>query len=374
MTLDSKIKFTNNPFVTGQPVYGDNFIDRHDILLKVEHFIQSKINYSFLVFGQRRIGKTSLLRHIDKTIAKSNSAIACYFNIQNVVGESVEKIIKEITDQVSADFRIKQVPEVTNAAKFGEFLVNFAQSTNQTYILLFDEFDSVLNLENAKSAYIKNFYDFFYESIKIVAEAKISVKFIFALAPSFKSIENVYYTKLLSYGKKVNLNFFQPIRLTELLKLSEPNVYFSEAAEKLMFYLTAGHPLFSQCLAAACFKNAVSTNTKNVDRSEVKPAFHAAIKSYSSNIFWIWESLLYAHKIVLFSILHLRKEKQLTDFYSIFKQINSFKWSITEKELSLTLEQLYKYHYLKQIMGKYYFKSKFFMVWIQKFVEKEKIN
>lgn len=360
----------DNPFVTGQPVYGDGFIDRYDVLKKVEKFFLSKKFNSFIVFGQRRIGKTSLLRHIDFLYKNNSNYVVSYINLQNYIDQDSFLLSQTIKKQIRGDLELKN-----NFQNFDvyDFLVEISEKIEKKIVILFDEFDAMYNYENAKKETIKEQYKLFYTILKIVSQKELPIKIIFAISPGFKNAETQYYSKLLGFGTKYNLNFFQPIRIEELLKLGEPTIIFTEKATKYIYYLTAGHPLYTQCIAASCFKYGLLNNQQIIDIDEVKKNILSSLKSYSSNFLWIWQSLHKWQKILIFIITNLKLQKQNSYFYNILKEYSTYKVTINDSELSELIEIMLKFKYLKQYKGQYYIKSKLLSFWVKQNIEKNKI-
>ena len=69
-----------NPFITSAEVYAENdFFDREEVLREIEKFIEREKDYNFLLSGQRRIGKTSVLKKIEK-LHNNNNSKAILFN------------------------------------------------------------------------------------------------------------------------------------------------------------------------------------------------------------------------------------------------------------------------------------------------------
>jgi branched-chain amino acid transport system substrate-binding protein len=354
-----KFVFSNNPFVTGQPVYGNNFIDRKDILDKIVSFLNNKKQFVFLLFGQRRIGKTSLLRHSEKQIKKDKNFRTIYLNLQDLSDLKHDNVIYEIIQQLSNDLGVDFSSQELNINNFFDDFIFALNNSEKPLIVLIDEFDSVSKIQNKQNQTILNFFE---SKISFIAENNLSIKFIFAIGRNFNEADNEDYTILKNLGTKANLNFFKPIRLKELLKLSEPDIVFSEDAEKQIYRLTAGHPLFSQCLAAKAYKFAVKNQQRNISAEMIKNQFLNAVKSYGSNIIWIWESLSEIHKKILYSILELYNEKKAITFDEL-----NIKCGIEQKEtLQIALEQLLNHNFVKIKNENYYFKAKFFMAWVQK--------
>lgn len=59
-----------NPYVAGNPVRGKNFFGRADILERVAQELRNPGTSAIVLFGQRRIGKTTVLLRLQETLPK----------------------------------------------------------------------------------------------------------------------------------------------------------------------------------------------------------------------------------------------------------------------------------------------------------------
>ena len=75
---------SNNPFNTGSPARDTDFCGRSSIMDDIRSFVQNRYQYTMLIYGQRRIGKTSLLRKIQNEYRLSDHEKCVYFNLQNM--------------------------------------------------------------------------------------------------------------------------------------------------------------------------------------------------------------------------------------------------------------------------------------------------
>jgi len=62
----------NNPFNTGSPARDTDFFGRSSMMEDIRSFVQNRSQYTMLIYGQRRIGKTSLLRRIQNEYKSSD--------------------------------------------------------------------------------------------------------------------------------------------------------------------------------------------------------------------------------------------------------------------------------------------------------------
>ena len=95
-----------NPFNIGSPARGEGFFNREDIIEEVEDFLSQSNEHHFLIFGQRRIGKTSLLRKIQDDTNNSQRGKAVYFNLLDKAESSIGDILFELTEKIIMDFKI----------------------------------------------------------------------------------------------------------------------------------------------------------------------------------------------------------------------------------------------------------------------------
>jgi len=75
---------SKNPFINGSPARGRDFCGRASIMEDIHSFVKNESQYTLLIYGQRRIGKTSLLRKIQYEYKSSGHEKCVYFNLQNM--------------------------------------------------------------------------------------------------------------------------------------------------------------------------------------------------------------------------------------------------------------------------------------------------
>lgn len=353
--------FIPNPFTAGQPVWGKNFIDRLDAIKSLNSFANSNRYNCFILIGQRRIGKTSLLRHFEFLNQNNKNFAVEYINLQNHIDSKLENLKKLIQNSIAA--KLKKNLQENFFATLSE-----TQNTDKKLILLFDEFDAYYYYENADKNSVINYYKFFYEFADYINKNSLKIKIVFAIAPYFQIKEPKYFQDLMNFSKKYNLNYFHPIKIQELLDLAKPHLTFTNKAIKFIYFLSSGHPLFSQCMAAYSFKYAQANKLQVIDFDDLRKILPKTLKTYENNLLWIWESFSKSQQSILICLTDLKSQNNKTSFEDIE---NCTK--IPSTQLKVAIDNLMKYKYIKLYKGQYYIRAKFLSLWIKKnFLDKNK--
>jgi hypothetical protein len=146
-----------NPYVIGNPVTGSLFVGRDDILSRIEELWRPSGQLpSILLYGHRRMGKTSILQNLDHHLGPNIHIID--FNLQRVAmvgrhnpqtgtGELLHNLALNLYDSLPAptDFPEPTEPTFTQQnpyAAFDRFLQQLNPHRHQTrYIIALDEFE-----------------------------------------------------------------------------------------------------------------------------------------------------------------------------------------------------------------------------------------
>lgn len=159
-------------------------------------FLRKKNENNLLIFGQRRIGKTSLLRKLQDAPDLMENASPVYFNLQDKASTQLHKLLYQIANRIIIDLDL----EITlNDGDFeGDhasiyFQKNFIPLVmerlpdKKQLLLLFDEFDVLGEIEDVEDdSFVdtfasKRFIPFTAMLIEEIQAKKYPVKFIFAV-------------------------------------------------------------------------------------------------------------------------------------------------------------------------------------------------
>ena len=147
-------KPVSNPYVIGDPVQGNLFVGREDIIRELEElWVKGNNLQSVALFGHRRMGKTSILLNSSKCLgAKVQVA---YVNLLRVgdCSQGVGELLIAITDAIAktvkiappADDLLLNLPTLT----FGRYIEQVVANIDGGLIVALDEFEKIEELIDA---------------------------------------------------------------------------------------------------------------------------------------------------------------------------------------------------------------------------------
>lgn len=320
-----------NPFICGPPVFGDNFINRDNIILKINNLFKSSIG-NILIFGIRRIGKTSLCLHLSKSVSKDRSILVGYLSteiiprlepelfIQHILLEIISVTALSLFSKKYSDllfdlqsscllekdygrllriFELVRSAERTSEKSFKKDLgISWLMKggveqnrTNQSSINELKSFEALLLMQEIidilKCNDINKFVLIIDEANKLTLQANEwiireilslfsfdGLQFCFVTTPDI--VESVPEVDEL-FKNKVEIGPFENSGLIKLLikqyqlknKDEDSKINFSDDAIDLIWKSTKGVPLFVQLLCSKCFDRASSNTNFNIDKDNV---------------------------------------------------------------------------------------------------------
>ncbi len=359
-----------NPFITSVEVFSDDdFFNRKDALNEVDKFIYRKFDYNFLFFGQRRIGKTSLLKKIEKNY-NTNIFKAVYFTLQGEADTDIDFLINKIAKKIIAKTNFDYSHKIDTISFLENFLPQLKNHLkNKKLILLFDEFDvlgDIESLSHLKKSF--SFHKFIPFTLKIIENLKnndIPLKIIFAIGRNYKDLDNNRFGQITRFGQQFEIGHFNRNTIFNLLAKSDNILPFSYYAKKRIYEISGGHPYFSQCLAHIAFDVAVDNNKEIIESGDIDKSLPKTLKRYSNGVIWIWDTLNAKDKIILYIAAHISEEYKNINTHNI-KFFAEKKYLLPAcEDLDKTLFRLTNIKFLKKIdFENYLFQIEFFRKWI----------
>jgi AAA+ ATPase superfamily predicted ATPase len=90
----------SNPYIAGNPVRGqEKFIGRADVLRDVERTLRHPDENAIVLFGQRRIGKTSVLLNVERELAAKQEYTPIYFDLQDKAALPLAEVLYQMAQK-----------------------------------------------------------------------------------------------------------------------------------------------------------------------------------------------------------------------------------------------------------------------------------
>jgi DNA-binding transcriptional ArsR family regulator len=241
-------KPVTNPYVVGDPVEGNLFVGREDILRQLEElWVMGHQLQSVVLYGHRRMGKTSILRNAANCLG--SEVKAAYINLLNMgaTSQGVGEVLMAISDAVSdavgctppADADLLNLPYRT----FERYLKQVEAHLSGGLIVALDEFEKIEELIEAEKI-PKDFMGY----LRGLVQMSSKVAFAFAGLHTLEEMTADYFQPFFASVIPIHVGFLQPGATRQILANPDeefPLDYTPEALDQI-YALTAGQPYLVQ--------------------------------------------------------------------------------------------------------------------------------
>jgi len=240
-----------NPYIIGSPVFGSHFIGREDILRQLEELWFINTNpQSVILYGNRRMGKTSILRNAS---TKVNSQVnVAYVNLLSIgsAPNGITDILMAICDAITEATDIP-APNNDDLLKFPEttfrrHLQNIDKSfTGKGLIIALDEFEKIEELIEAGKLG-KDFLQF----LRGMVQMSSKLAFAFAGLHILQEMNADYFQPFYASFIPISVAFLTREATHQVLANPDPEFLLEYEPEALdyIYQLTNGQPYLTQLI------------------------------------------------------------------------------------------------------------------------------
>ncbi|HMQ53090.1 MAG TPA: cyclic nucleotide-binding domain-containing protein [Anaerolineae bacterium] len=247
-----------NPYVAGNPVTGDLFVGREDILRRLNELWGKEGHLpSVVIYGHRRMGKTSILHNMDGTFGLDTVIVD--FNMQRVgmvdsSGEMLYNLALAMYDSLSPDQQAKiGEPDESRFigrnpyTSFDRFLKKFdrVRFVRQRFVVTVDEFELIeqMIIEGKLEARLLDFWRGLIQTYSWFVMA-------FAGLHTLQEMTQDYWHPLFASVKAIPVSFLSRDAAWKLITQPTPDFeldYDAKAVERIIT-LTRGQPYLIQLI------------------------------------------------------------------------------------------------------------------------------
>ncbi len=365
-----------NPYIAGNPVHGQGqFIGRSDILRDVEQSLRNPSANALALFGQRRIGKTSLLLHIEQELRAKVEFMPIYFDLQDKAALPLSQVLHQLA-QVIAQTTGTPLPDREKFDERGKFfremfipeVVKHCQSHG--LVLLLDEFDVLDMPQHARAG--ASFFPYLRDWMRATAAtAHAGIQFVFVLGrrPEELSTDTLSAFKGI-LSRRILLMKQEDTAAIICQSEAEQNrsLRWSDEAVERVWYWTQGHPYFTQLLCSEVWETAMQNEDfggfgfdedKEAEQElplaqaeHVNAAIDGAIEQGANALQWIWNGLTPAERIVMAAMAEAEGGQISQD--ELAEILNRSKVRLILRELDLAPETLIAWDFLRVVEAEVY--------------------
>ncbi|HEY0135302.1 MAG TPA: AAA family ATPase [Nannocystis sp.] len=292
----------SNPFAVGNAVGGTPyFVGRSDIIHKVVSVLRRPLEPGLVLFGQRRIGKSSILRELEEQLPKLGPWKPVFFDLQRHTRATIEEILEDLASIIATALGLPD-PVFVGEDIMGAFCKTWlpevlkARPDGSRLVLLLDEFD-VLTDPKTNSA-SKRLFEFL-RSIFDDNTLRTRVAAIYAMGRTMEDLD-------ISTGP-----LFRGLRTEPVSTLGRQDfdlllargthtggIEWGHGVIDAIWRLTAGHPMLTQLLASRAWESAMLSKEPRVDIRQLEELTHSVLRESHNILSWLWEGLTPACRVV----------------------------------------------------------------------------
>lgn len=297
-----------NPYVIGN-VVGNSpaFVGREDVLQTVESLLTNLHHNAIVLYGQRRIGKTSILKQLEAQLERAGY-LPIFFDLQDKGKSPLKEVNQELANEISDKLKTQSKPMLED--------ILFHWQSPKKLVILFDEFEAFAGNEFEERQASEAFFPYWRDILDKVDKAKLN--FVFTLGRKVEDLNEKAMSLLKAIpSKKVSLLTYEAT--VRLIKLSDSEtnktLKWDEGAIKAVWTQTGGHPFITQVLCY-CIWNYLY-ETESLSKPKVREAdinedsLAEALEAGENAFQWLWGGLPATEKLVT-SILASTGNKSIT--------------------------------------------------------------
>lgn len=363
---------STNPYIAGRALGQDRgFYGRADVLSLVEATLRKPEQNALVLFGQRRIGKTSVLLQIRRRLP-SPPFLTVYFDLMDRARQPLGQVLHDIAAAFAAEAGMPAPAEPFDDAGVSfrkVFLPSLYEvlGEGQTPVLLLDEFD-VLDVAAAEQLPAAAAAQSFFPYLRELLEGEPRLRFVFVVGRRAEDLSiNVKATFKGALYQRISVLEEASARDLILAAERQDSLRFDPAAVARIQALTAGQPYLIQLLCQTIWDSAYAGDPADVPRIDDAAVETAAARALDTgqNVFeWIWDGLPPAERVISAAIAGATDEHRVIGEDQLVTLLQSRGIRILTRELELAPATLVRWEMLRQVDGGYRFFIELMRRWV----------
>ena len=247
-----------NPYTSGIPIENDDvFVGRESL---IQEAVMALKKDPVFVMGHRRMGKTSLIKYIQRHHLSTPEFIPVFISAEKVVLNNMNEFLFSFCDPIAYELAETQVISEDEADKYmdnirSNGLIDFnnffnrmlrkISKLNRTLVLIIDEYPIIheaVELDKVDAQFISNLRGYMQNNSR-------EFKMIYSGASSLKYLKSQYSSNIMGVGKSIEVSFLSEDDVKKLIdKPLNGLMQFDRSAFEYFMELTNGQPFLVQVI------------------------------------------------------------------------------------------------------------------------------
>jgi WD40 repeat protein len=344
-----------NPYIVGPALAARGFWGRDDVFRIVQSELEQPDHNAVVLFGQRRIGKTSILRNL-QTHLPAHAFATVYFDLMNrarrMLGDVLFEIAATIADELSIDPPAREEFDNHGNGFRDKFLPRaYAAVQGRRLVLLFDEFD-VLDIRQEEQLPDESAARSFFPYLRELMANELPLAFVFVVGRKAGEL-SIEVKSAFKAARYYRISVLDEDSTRTLIKTAERDgtLKFEDAVVERIITLTACHPFFVQLLCQLLFERAYADNpttAPTLSLTDVESAIPKALEAGENVFEWIWDGLPPAERIIFSAVAAGTDENTVVSEDTLMTILQDSGARILVRELELAPKTLIEWQMLKE--------------------------
>ncbi|MFZ6182215.1 hypothetical protein [Nannocystis pusilla] len=354
-----------NPFIVGNSVGNTPaFVGREDMFTRVDLLLGSPTEVGILLFGQRRIGKSSLLHQLHSRLPAMGPWRPIYFDLHGRATMTAAQLLGDLAEVIA---RTAKFPAFTGReASIGAFrgwLREGLRSLPEGHrlVFLFDEFDVLSAPDGERRSH--ELYSVLTDILQGETGGQLAA--VYAAGRTMNDLDSAA-RPLLRGVPVIHVSTLSRLEFDQLLDLGERDgsLVWGDGARDVLWDLTCGHPLLTQLLGSRAWQAVQRSHNPVVSAAMVHELVPGALKESHGMLSWLWDGITPACRVVAAAIAEHKSRAVTVDEMATVLRDSGVRIIISQ--LSAAPQLLREWDLLEETDGKYSFKVELLRLWVRK--------
>ena len=349
---------TINPYVAGAALRGrEGFFGRQDVIQWVERELRNPATHMLVLFGQRRIGKTSLLMQLQAVLPK-NYFVPFYFDLQDQAKRPLAQMLADLSDTIAERVGLA-TPDPDAFDDRGRF---FSQvflprlyreiGTGRRPVFLLDEFDILDRARGERLPRTAACHTLF-RFLRQLIQDHPRLAFVFAVGRRADDL-SLDFTATFRTSLVREIWVLDRRSAERIVRQAEQNgtLRFAGSAVQRILDLTGCHPYLTQLLCQRIWERAYQRDAPNPPRIEVEhveAAVPDALEAGGQALVWLWNGLGSGERIYAAALAEIAGEGEAVGKTEVVETLADRAARLRTREVEQAPRLLVKRRILSQV-------------------------
>ncbi len=366
-----------NPYIAGKALSGGRgFAGREDVFQLVQTVLGQSETNAIVLFGQRRIGKTSILLNLQGRLP-SPPFVTVFFDLQDRARKPLGDVLFDLAQTIAQELGVPAPDRASfddAGAGFREvFLpaVYQALGEERRLVLLFDEFD-VLDARLEEQLPATSAARAFIPAMRRLINEEPRLGFVFVVGRKADEL-SIEFMSAFKAARFYRVSVLDPSSVRDLVLTAQRagTLQFAEGVPERIFALTSGHPYLTQLLCQLLFEQAYARGGAAgapapplVTREDVEAVVPGALEAGEHIFEWIWDGLPPAERVIFSAVAAGTEEQSVITEERLLEILQAQGIRILIRELELAPKTLVDWQMLRTADGGYQFYVELMRRWV----------